>query len=124
MNAMASSIQRISQTKIGTHCLQMIIALIQKSKKEEQIIIKNISSNLKELCEQQQSRFFIQKVIKCFSDVSVDKIYDILKEDLLELSQHKQGVTIVKQLMKRFQNNEEKRKDFLYLISFNLETLV
>ena len=89
---------QLSTNIIGTYPIQGIIELIT-SKNEKKIIINAIKDSLIELCYDKFGTHILEKIISCFENEYIEFIFDFVEKNFLLLSNHINGICIVKKIV-------------------------
>ena len=94
----SNSIIKLSINNIGTYPIQGIIEQIE-SKKEKKIIIDSIKNSIKDLCYDTYGTHVLEKIISCFEDEFIEFIFDFVEINFLNLSNHINGICLVKKIL-------------------------
>ena len=89
---------KLSTNIIGTYPIQGIIELIT-SKNEKKIIVNAIKDSLIELCYDKFGTHILEKIISCFENEYIEFIFDFVEKNFLLLSNHINGICIVKKIV-------------------------
>ncbi len=93
-----SSLINIAISKIGTYPLQGIIEQLT-TQTERDIIISTIKDYILNLSQDLYGTHVIEKILICFSEDSIDFIYDIIIDNFLLLAVHNNGLCVIKKII-------------------------
>ena len=94
----SNNIMILSLNKIGTYPVQFIIGKLH-SKKEKQMIIQIIKLNLLQLSLDIYGTHVIEKIIMTFEFEFIFEIFNFITENLIYLSNHPNGLCLVKKTL-------------------------
>jgi hypothetical protein len=111
LNSIKNSFISISKNNCGAHAIQFIIGVTQ-SLKEKKIILDSIQSHEIELAYDQEATHVIQKILSCFEEEERVELDNILidKNNLSPLCQDAKGICVIKKLVMRTNNLNNKIK--------------
>jgi hypothetical protein len=111
LNSIKNSFISISKNNCGAHAIQFIIGVTQ-SLKEKKIILESIQSHEIELAYDQEATHVIQKILSCFEEEERVELDNILidKNNLSPLCQDAKGICVIKKLVMRTNNLNNKIK--------------
>ena len=115
------SLTKISINNIGTYPIQGIIEQIG-SKNEKKIIINSIKDSISEFCYDTYGTHVLEKIISCFEEEFTEFIFEFVGNNFLNLSNHINGICIVKKILSLTHKKEihEKLKKIINENAFNL----
>ena len=115
------SLTKISINNIGTYPIQGIIEQIG-SKNEKKIIINSIKDSISEFCYDTYGTHVLEKIISCFEEEFTEFIFEYVGNNFLNLSNHINGICIVKKILSLTHKKEihEKLKKITNENAFNL----
>ena len=115
------SLTKISINNIGTYPIQGIIEQIG-SKNEKKIIINSIKDSISEFCYDTYGTHVLEKIISCFEEEFTEFIFEYVGNNFLNLSNHINGICIVKKILSLTHKKEihEKLKKIINENAFNL----
>ena len=115
------SLTKISINNIGTYPIQGIIEQIG-SKNEKKIIINSIKDSISEFCYDTYGTHVLEKIISCFEEEFTEFIFEFVGNNFLNLSNHINGICIVKKILSLTHKKEihVKLKKIINENAFNL----
>ena len=113
---------KLSTNIIGTYPIQGIIELIT-SKNEKKIIVNAIKDSLIELCYDKFGTHILEKIISCFEDEYIGFIFDFVEKNFLLLSNHINGICIVKKIVS-YLNKKDIHEKIKKIINDNAINLI
>ncbi len=113
---------KLSTNIIGTYPIQGIIELIT-SKNEKKIIINAIKDSLIELCYDKFGTHILEKIISCFENEYIEFIFDFVEKNFLLLSNHINGICIVKKIVS-YKNKKDFHEKIKKIINDNAINLI
>ena len=113
---------KLSTNIIGTYPIQGIIELIT-SKNEKKIIINAIKDSLIELCYDKFGTHILEKIISCFENEYIEFIFDFVEKNFLLLSNHINGICIVKKIVS-YLNKKDIHEKIKKIINDNAINLI
>ena len=115
------SLTKISINNIGTYPIQSIIEQIG-SKNEKKIIINSIKDSINDFCYDTYGTHVLEKIISCFEEEFTEFIFEYVGNNFLNLSNHINGICIVKKILSLTHKKEihEKLKKIINENAFNL----
>ena len=113
---------KLSTNIIGTYPIQGIIELIT-SKNEKKIIINTIKDSLIELCYDKFGTHILEKIISCFENEYIEFIFDFVEKNFLLLSNHINGICIVKKIVS-YKNKKDFHEKIKKIINDNAINLI
>ena len=116
-----NSLTKLSINNIGTYPIQGIIEQIG-CKNEKKIIINALKDSISELCYDTYGTHVLEKIISCFEEEFTGFIFDYVENNFLNLSNHINGICIVKKILSLTHKKEihEKLKKIINENAFNL----
>ena len=113
---------KLSTNIIGTYPIQGIIELIT-SKNEKKIIINAIKDSLIELSYDKFGTHILEKIISCFENEYIEFIFDFVEKNFLLLSNHINGICIVKKIVS-YKNKKDFHEKIKKIINDNAINLI
>ena len=113
---------KLSTNIIGTYPIQGIIELIT-SKNEKKIIVNAIKDSLIELCYDKFGTHILEKIISCFENEYIEFIFDFVEKNFLLLSNHINGICIVKKIVS-YLNKKDIHEKIKKIINDNAINLI
>lgn len=100
---------RICCDKQGTHTIQAIFDTISLSE-EEHLITNALRNNIFRLSMDSQGTHVVQKVLKCrsFRGEKTDFVFDEIQHDFFEICTNRNGLIVVKILVKNVHSQEKR----------------
>ena len=119
--SISNSLTKLSINNIGTYPIQGIIEQIG-SKNEKKIIIDGIKDSINELCYDTYGTHVLEKIISCFEEEFTGFIFDFVEKNFLNLSNHINGICIVKKILSLTHKKDihDKLKKIIKENAFNL----
>ena len=119
--SISNSLTKLSINNIGTYPIQGIIEQIG-SKNEKKIIINGIKDSINELCYDTYGTHVLEKIISCFEEEFTGFIFDFVEKNFLNLSNHINGICIVKKILSLTHKKDihDKLKKIIKENAFNL----
>ena len=119
--SISNSLTKLSINNIGTYPIQGIIEQIG-SKNEKKIIINGIKDSINELCFDTYGTHVLEKIISCFEEEFTGFIFDFVEKNFLNLSNHINGICIVKKILSLTYKKDihDKLKNIIKENAFNL----
>ena len=116
-----SALTKLSINNIGTYPIQGIIEQIG-CKNEKKIIINSLKDSISELCYDTYGTHVLEKIISCFEEEFTGFIFDYVEKNFLNLSNHINGICIVKKILSLTHKKEihDKLKKIINENAFNL----
>ena len=116
-----SALTKLSINNIGTYPIQGIIEQIG-CKNEKKIIINALKDSISELCYDTYGTHVLEKIISCFEEEFTGFIFDYVEKNFLNLSNHINGICIVKKILSLTHKKEihDKLKKIINENAFNL----
>ena len=113
---------KLSTNIIGTYPIQGIIELIT-SNNEKKIIVNAIKDSLIELCYDKFGTHILEKIISCFENEYIEFIFDFVEKNFLLLSNHINGICIVKKIVS-YLNKKDIHEKIKKIINDNAINLI
>ncbi|CAD8182548.1 unnamed protein product [Paramecium octaurelia] len=113
----------IACDKKGTHAIQSLVSLIS-SKQEEEMVENSIKNHIINLTLDSQGTHLIKKIIARFSEDRLNLIFSKLMEKFIQVVNHQFGLCVLKDLITKFKNNQEKCNFILIKMRDQLDDIV